>query len=256
MKFSRRDAVRLLALAVFAHSGALALADSATAAPEFDVTSVKPSRTQEGWQSIDTMPGRIRAQSITLNRCIREAYAIGPHQLVGGPGWLDSDRWEIEARAGQRVDDDAVLMLMLRKLLADRFSLALHRETRSLPAYLLEIDRKGPKMQKADPGDSDTELHGGRGGPTTLEAKKTDMDALAEILGGRMDRKVVNRTGLQGTFNFSLHWMADIMRNRDDGADDVSIFTAVGEQLGLRLRTARAPVEVFVIDHVERPAAN
>ncbi|MDP9050572.1 MAG: TIGR03435 family protein [Acidobacteriota bacterium] len=256
MKLSRRDAVRLLAAAVFASSRTIAMADSTTSVPEFDVTSVKPSRTREGWQAIDTMPGRIHAESITLNRCIREAYDIGPHQLVGGPDWLDSDRWEIEARAGQRVDDDAVLMLMLRKLLADRFRLAVHRETRTLPAYLLEVDKKGTKMQKADPGDSDTELHGGRGGPTTLEAKKTDMDALTVILGWRMDRLVVNRTGLQGSFNFTLHWMADTMRNRDDGEDDVSIFTAVGEQLGLRLRAARAPVEVIVIDHVEQPSPN
>jgi len=145
-------------------------------------------------------------------------------------------------------------MLMLRRLLADRFQLVLHRETRTLPAYLLEVAKNGPRMEKAEPGDSDTELHGGRGGPTTLEARKTGMDQLAEILGWRMDRQVVNRTGLNGTFNFTLHWMADIMRN--DGDDDVSVFTAVGEQLGLRLRSTKAPVEVLVIDHAEKPAPN
>jgi uncharacterized protein (TIGR03435 family) len=225
------------------------------AAPEFDVASVKPSRL-DGWQGIDTMPGRIRADSITLERSIREAYGIGPHRILGGPDWIATERWEIVARAASPVDDDDVLMRMLRALLADRFQLVLHRETRSLPAYVLEVNKNGPKMQRTDPGDQDTELHGGRGGPTTLQARKTDMDHLAEVLGWRMDRPVVNNTGLSGAFNFTLHWAPDNLRNPDEAGDDVSIFTAVGEQLGLRLHPARAPVEVLVIDHVERPSEN
>jgi uncharacterized protein (TIGR03435 family) len=253
MKLSRRCAARMVAAAILLPGGVLL--GQPAAALEFDVTSVKPSRS-EGWQGVDTMPGRIRADSITLNRCIRQAYNIGPHRLIGGPNWADTARWEIEARADRPVDDDDVLMLMLRKLLADRFKLALHHETRMLPAYLLEVSNNGPKMQKVDPGDPDTELHGGRGGPTRLEARKSDMNHLCEVLGWRLDRPVVNHTGLQGAFRFNLHWMPDMMRNSDDGADDVSIFTAVGEQLGLRLRSAKAPVDVLVIDHAERPSAN
>jgi uncharacterized protein (TIGR03435 family) len=253
MKFSRRVAVRLFTAAVVLPSRGL-LGQSA-AAPEFDVTSVKPSRSN-GWQGIDTMPGRIQANSITLTRAIREAYGVGPHQVIGGPDWMATDRWEIVARADRPVDDDDILMQMLRELLADRFRLALHRETRMLPAYVLEVDKKGPHMQPAEAGDSDTEMHGGRGGPTTLEARKTDMNRLAELLDWRMDRPVVNHTGLNGGFNFTLHWAPDNLRDADDEADDVSIYTAVGEQLGLRLRTAKAPVEVLVIDHVERPSEN
>ena len=250
---SRRDAVKLFALAL-PGLWASAVAQP-VAAPEFDVTSVKPSRL-DGWQGVDTMPGRIRADSITLNRCIRQAYNIGPHQLIGGPDWILTDRWEIVARADRPVDDDDTLMLMLRSLLADRFQLVVHRETRNLPAYVLEVNRSGPKMQKAAAGDSDTEMQGGRG-RVMLAARKVPMDELADILGRRMDRPVVNRTGLSGGFNFSLHWAADSGRSPSDGAvDDVSIFTALGEQLGLRLRTAKAPVEVLVIDHVERPSEN
>ena len=254
MKLSRRYAVRLLAAAVL--TPRRGLLGQLAAAPEFDVTSVKPSRAGFGWQGIDTMPGRIQANSITLTRCIREAYSVGPHQVLDGPDWMATDRWEIVARADRPVDDDDVLMRMLRELLTDRFRLALHRETRMLPAYVLEVDKRGSKMQRAEAGDSDTEMHGGRGGPTTLEAKKTDMNRLAELLDWRMDRPVVNHTGLNGGFNFTLHWAPDNLRDPDDGADDVSIFTAVGEQLGLRLRTAKAPVEVLVIDHVERPSEN
>ena len=253
MKVSRRVAVRLFAAAaVMQLRGVLG---QPAAALEFDVTSVKPSRA-EGWQGIDTMPGRIRAESITLLRCIREAYGVGPHQVIGGPDWMAADRWEIVARADRPVDDDDVLMLMLRELLADRFRLALHRETRMLPSYVLEVDKRGPRMQRAEAGDSDTEMHGGRGGPATLEARKTDMNRLAELLDWRMDRPVVNHTGLNGGYNFTLHWAPENLRDPENGADDVSIFTAVGEQLGLRLRTGKAPVEVLVIDHVERPSEN
>jgi uncharacterized protein (TIGR03435 family) len=254
MKLSRRDAVCLFAAAALVPSR-LVLGQQA-AAQEFDAASVKPSPRDFGWQGIDTSPGRIQAESVTLLRCIRDAYDMGPHQVIGGPDWINTDRWEIVARADRPVDDDDVLMRMLRTLLADRFKLAMHRETRSLPAYLLEVDRKGPRMQQAESGDSDTEMHGGRNGPATLEAKKTDMNNLAEILGWRLDRPVVNRTGLQGGFNFTLHWAPDNLRDPDDGDDDVSIFTAVGEQLGLHLRSARAPVEVLVIDHAERPSPN
>ncbi len=259
MKLSRRVATRLFAAAAFLPSPALlpqrAVPPQQVPAPEFDVTSVKPSR-EGGWQGIDTSPGRIRANSTTLGRCIRQAYDLGPHQLLGGPAWIDTDRWEIVARADSPIDNDDVLMFMLRRLLADRFQLAVHRETREQPAYLLEVDKNGPKLQRAEPGDPDTEMHGGRNGPATLEASRTDMNLLADLLSSRMDRQVVNRTGLTGGFNFTLHWEPDTARMNDDTAEDVSIFTAIGAQLGLRLRPAKAPLDVLVIDHVERPSPN
>jgi uncharacterized protein (TIGR03435 family) len=267
MKLSRRDAACLFAAAALMPSrllrpqqakiaGAAGKFGPVAALPEFEVTSVKRNLSDSGWQGIDTSPGRIRADSVTLLRCIRDAYDMGSHQVIGGPDWINTDRWEILARADHPVDDDDVLMLMLRQLLADRFKLAIHRETRTLPAYVLEVAKNGPKMQRAEPGDSDTDMHGGRGGPATLEAKKTDMNRLAELLGWRADRMVVNRTGLDSTFNFTLHWAPDNVSDPKSGADDVSLFTAVGEQLGLRLRAARVPVEVLVIDHAERPSPN
>ena len=202
------------------------------------------------------MPGRIQADNVTLKRCIQQAYGVGPHQVAGGPEWMDTEHWEIMARADRLVEDDAVLMKMLQGLLAERFQLALHRETRTLPAYVLEVGRKGAKMERAEAIDADTDMHGWRGA-VTLEAKKTDMASLAEVLERRLDRPVVNRTGLEGGFNFTLHWSPVSARVDDDSdAEDVSIFTAVAEQLGLRLRGAKAPVEVLVIDHVDRPSAN
>jgi uncharacterized protein (TIGR03435 family) len=252
-KLSRRTAARLFAAAALIPSRALLPQQSAP--PEFDVASVKPSH-DFGWQGLDTSPGRIRADSITLNRCIRQAYDLGPHQLLDAPAWADTERWEIVARAPRQVDDDDTLMLMLRQLLADRFHLAVHRETRPLPAYLLEVNKNGPKLHPTQTGNPDTNMHGGRGGPIVLEARKTDMNQLADLLNSRLDRQVVNRTGLTGGFDFTLHWTADNTRLNDGTAEDTSIFVAVIQQLGLRLRPATAPVDVLVIDHAERPSPN
>jgi len=258
---TRREAVRALG-AAWAVAGLAAWGQVGSGAPdpdalEFDVTSVKPSGPGGRWSSgIDTMPGRIQGDRVTLKRCIMQAYAVGPHQVLGGPEWIATDRWRIEARATRPVEDDAVLMKMLQGLLADRFQLAVHRETRTLPAYVLEVGRNGPKMARADGVDDDTDMDGWRGA-LTLTAKKTDMNSLAEALEGRLDRPVVNRTGLAGGYNFTLHWSpANGQVQDDDDAEDVSIFTAVAEQLGLRLKAAKEPVEVLVVDRAERPAAN
>lgn len=258
---TRREAVRMVAAAWAAAGltawGQAGIAASDADALEFDVTSVKPSGPGARWSSgIDTMPGRIEGERVTLKRCIMQAYAVGPHQVLGGPEWMATDRWRIEARASRPVEDDAVLMKMLQVLLADRFQLAIHREMRTLPAYVLEVGKNGPKMERADGVDDDTDTDGWRGA-LTLKAKKTDMNSLAEALEGRLDRPVVNRTGLAGGYNFSLHWSpSNGQVEGDDDAEDVSIFTAVVEQLGLRLKAAKEPVEVLVVDRVERPSAN
>jgi len=262
-QMTRREAVKALAAAwVAAAPGAAAWGQSGIGASygealEFDVTSVKPSAPGGRWSSgIDTMPGRIQGDRVTLKRCIMQAYDVGPHQVLGGPEWMATDRWRIEARASSPVEDDAVLMKMLRALLADRFQLALHRETRRLPAYVLEVGRNGPKMERADGVDEDADMDGWRGA-LTLKAKKTDMNSLAEVLGGRLDRPVVNRTELAGGYNFTLHWSPANGQVEDaDDAEDVSIFTAVAEQLGLRLKPAKEPVEVLVVDRAELPSAN
>jgi uncharacterized protein (TIGR03435 family) len=137
------------------------------AALEFDVTSVKPSAPGGRWSSeIDTMPGRILGERVTLKRCIMQAYSVGPHQVLGGPDWMATDRWRIEARASSPVDEDAVLMKMLQSLLADRFGLVAHRETRRLPAYVLEVGRNGPKMERADSVEDDADTDGWRGAQT------------------------------------------------------------------------------------------
>jgi uncharacterized protein (TIGR03435 family) len=193
---------------------------------------------------------------VTLKRCIMGAYGVGPHQISGGPDWLASDRFEISAIADKPIDDDAVLMAMLQDLLAERFKLVLHRDTRTIRALVLEVARNGPKLEKAEAGEAGTNTSSGNT-RLSIDAHNTDMDLFAKVLAREMDLPVVNHTGLEGVFNFKLHWTPDKARPADGVATEgASIFTAIQEQLGLRLRAEKAPVEILVIDHVERPSEN
>jgi bla regulator protein BlaR1 len=228
--------------------------------PAFAVSTVKPSNAATGDTSgIYTGHGRLDGRNVTLKRAIIGAYGVGPHQVIGGPDWVDTTRFDIQAKTDQDINDDSTLNAMQAALIADRFKLTMHKETRILPAYVLEVDKGGPKLEKAKGGDSDTEMQTRNGVKNSvqeaLKVKNTDMDLFAAVLARKMDLPVVNETGLPGIFNFELHWTPDNARTNGD-ADAVSIFTAIREQLGLRLRPAKAPVEVLVIDHAELPGAN
>lgn len=229
------------------------LCGQTAAAPHFEVASIKLSGASTNSTSgIGTGHGRLNANNVTLKRCIMGAWGVGPHQISGGPDWLDSDRFEIVAKADQPIHDDDALMVMLQSLLAERFKLALHRETRNMQALVLEVARNGPKMEKVDQGESVTDTSGGNSG-VSMVVRSTTMDSFAGVLARSADLPVVNHTGLEGKFNFRLHWA----RERTDGAGDApSLFTAIQEQLGLRLRSEKTAVEVLVVDHAERPSEN
>ena len=222
--------------------------------PRFEVAAIKPSNADPGASGIHTANGRLTANNVTLKRCIMGAYAVGPNQIFGGPDWLDSDRFEITAKAEQRVGD-GVLMTMLQTLLADRFQLVLHREAKPIEAYVLEVAKNGPKLEKGDAQGAKT--NNGRG---EIVARNATMDRLAEILSRQIDLPVMNHTGLEGVFNFRLQWTPENASppKPADGAviEGPSLFTAIQEQLGLRLHAQKVPVEVLVIDHVEKPSEN
>ena len=191
---------------------------------------------------------------MTLKRCIKGAYGVGPNQIIGGPDWLDSDRFEITAKAEGPVGD-RILMTMLQTLLSERFKLALHREKRSVEVYVLEATNNTTKLEKGDGGGAKTS--NGRG---DIVATNTTMDRFAEILSRQMDLPVVNHTELEGVFNLRLQWTLESARLAKPSdvptAEGPSIFTAIQEQLGLRLHAQKVPVEVLIIDHAERPSGN
>jgi uncharacterized protein (TIGR03435 family) len=226
----------------------------AAAAQQFEVAVIRPSNADPRSSSMNTGNGRLNAVNVTLERCIMGAYGVGPNQVVGGPDWLDSDRFDITARAEQPLGDRA-LMTLLQTLLADRFKLALHREAKPIEAYVLEVAKNGPKLEKGDGQGAKTS--NGRG---DIAATNATMDRFAEILSRQMDLPVVNHTNLDGVFNVKLQWTpenARLAKAADTAAlDGPSIFTAIQEQLGLRLHAEKAPVEVLVIDHAEKPSDN
>jgi uncharacterized protein (TIGR03435 family) len=221
----------------------------------FEVASVKPGSPDQSNNSsgIKSGKGRITASNVTLKRCIMGAYGLGPNQISGGPPWLESDRFEIVAKAAQPVDDP-VLMAMLQNLLADRFKLAVHRETRAIPAYLLEVAKGGLKLQPSAGSDGDARTSSGHG---RIDATSMTMNRFAEVLSRQMDLPVVNRTGIPGAFDLKLEWNPESTRPNASSVDNVpSIFTAIQEQLGLRLRSEKTPIEILVIDRAEKPAEN
>ena len=175
------------------------------------------------------------------------AYALGPNQIAGGPAWLDSDRFEILAKAEQPVDNDLVLMRMLQTLLAERFQLMVHRETRTIPALVLEVAKNGPKLEKAEGKEAST--NNGRG---LIDARTITMRRFAEVLSRQMDLPVIDGTGLPGAFDLKLEW-APPNAKPDSGP---SVFAALQEQLGLRLESRKMPIEILVIDRAEKPSEN
>lgn len=225
-------------------------------APRFEVASIKPSKADPNVSSgIRTGHGRLEADNVTLKRCLTGAFNIGPQLISGGPDWLDSERFQISAKAEQPVGDD-VLMLMLQTLLAERFKLLIHRESRTVSAYLLEVARSGPKLEKATPGQAATTTSTSSTG-VTIDAHNLDMDGFSRVLARRTDLMVVNRTGLEGIFNFKLQWTPESTRPKDGlGAEGASIFTALQEQLGLRVRSGKTSLEFLVVDRAERPTEN
>lgn len=263
MIMTRRDFTRFCAAACGAAFFPLAgyaqsKPPAPSTAPEFDVSTVKPAEPGEaGTDGIATRAGVVDARNVTLQRCIIGAYSVGPHQVVGGPDWVYSERFDIMGKSDQPINDDEILNQMLQRLLADRFKLTLHRDSKILPAYLLEVAKGGPKMDKAKGGDSDTNTSTTNTGRVKINAKNTDMNLFAAVLARKMDLPVVNQTGLTGIFDFKLQWTLDSALPSDrQTADNVSIYAAIEEQLGLRLRAAKAPVEVLVIDHAARPSPN
>jgi uncharacterized protein (TIGR03435 family) len=221
------------------------------AAPRFEVASVKPANSGKPGGGIATGHGRITIASETLKRCIMGAYGVGPNLIAGGPSWLDADRFEILATSGRGEDGDQALMSMLRTLLAERFKLAVHRETRTMAALVLEVAKNGPKLEAAEDGPATTQ--NGRG---LIEARVITMTRLAEVLSRQTDVPVVDNTGLKGRFNLKLLWRPESARPPEEAMERPSLSEALQQQLGLRLESRKMPIEVLVIDHAERPSEN
>jgi uncharacterized protein (TIGR03435 family) len=253
-----------------------ALRDQQTGRPEFAVTSVKPNNSN-CCVSGGVGNGGGGGRDVTLTMLIATAYQIQQFQISGGPSWIHSDRFDVEGKAEDPKADYAQLRLMLQSLLEDRFKLKLHRETQKSSVYELVVGKGGPKIKLAadqespdvngpsSPGSPRPNRGGFRFGPGSMIGNAATLSLFARFLSQRLDRMVIDKTSLAGRFDIDLLWTPSVGENPFDfggnpipPADSLrpSIFGAIQEQLGLKLEPARGPVEVLVIDHVEKPTAN
>jgi uncharacterized protein (TIGR03435 family) len=264
---------------------------STTEKPKFEVASVRPNTADDGKVMMGIQPGgRYNAVNVPVWDLIRQAYGLQRFQLVGGPDWMESARYDIVAKAegdiprGLPGEPLGPLNLMLQDLLEERFKLRTHRETRELPIYALTLARRDRKLGTGLRESSvDCSLIAGRGrsgpppgppapgmrptcgiriGPGQIMAGGAPIAQLSLVMSQLAQRIVIDRTGLSGNFDVDLTYTPDRLPQGPPppgvqmpsiDPNGPSLFTAVQEQLGLKLESERGPVEVLVIDHVERP---
>lgn len=274
--------------------------------PSFEVASIKPDKDcpyLSGVRSFSPSPGRLEMPCVTLQALIQAAYGTfgdgisintTPLHMEGGPSWMRSDFYTLSAKADLPVRTEMLAGPMLQALLAERFHLLAHRETREMPVYTLTVGKSGPKMQPLvegacapldlshpppppKPGSPPPNvcsvmiLGPTANGGMRMDVRGATMTQFAQRLSGRLDRTVIDKTGIAGMFNFHLEFARDPTMpgqqlppvlggnaphpppSADPGPN---LFGAVQEQLGLKLETATGPAEVLVIDHWERPTEN
>jgi uncharacterized protein (TIGR03435 family) len=238
--------------------------------PVFEVATIKPANPANRGSSM--LVGRGGNNSFTttntsLRDLITMAYGIHARQVVEGPAWIESELYDITAKPEQPgIPNLPQLATMVQKLLAERFGLAFHKEKRELSAYILTVAKSGPKMMKNESGNI-LPGFGGRG-PGAVGVQNSSMAEFAGFLQARMlDRPVVDQTGLSGKFNFTLEFRPDAQLQAAPGGgpppqlppeieNRPDLFTAIQDQLGLKLESGKAAVEVYVIDKVTKPTEN
>ena len=241
-----------------------------SAKPEFIVATIKPSRPDAPRGGYGFRGQDVTTTNVTVNWMIKLAYNVHAHQIVGGPAWLDSAKYDTVGRSdtpGQPSRDQ--MKLMIQKLLADRFQLKFHIEKREMPVYAMVVLKTGAKIT---PSAGDPNAFPGIGfgqgpGVLSLVGRNTTLDGVANGLQSNvLDKPVVNQTGLTGRYDFLLRFTPDPSQvanfgglppgNAADPDASPDIFSAFQEQLGLKLESTKAFVDVMVIEKIERPSEN
>jgi uncharacterized protein (TIGR03435 family) len=260
--------------------------DAADVIPAFEVVSVKPNRSGSGSVRVDLPDDGYSATNIPLKLLVASAYGMKQEQISGAPSWVESARYDIQAKvAGSDVAAMRRLSIggrnsMLQQVLSDRFKLKVHRGQQELPVYELVIAKKGPKLKEATPADTYANGIKGPDGlaragmmwmiPGQITGQAIPVSNLARLLSRQLGLTIVDKTGLTGKYDIKLQWDPEEWRgpmfagpiggNQEAApppdATGPSIFTALREQLGLRLQSTKGPVETVVIDHIERPSEN
>jgi uncharacterized protein (TIGR03435 family) len=273
----------LLPVASLARTASPAPGSASVALPKFDVISVKPDKTGGNGIRSGLTPDGISVTNAPLHLLLTQAYGVSDDQIVGEPDWSRTARFDIEAKVAE-ADVPALKALTFdqrrlqaQQVLTERFGLVVHHETRQLPEFVLTLSKGGPKLAAAKTDPDHPMPPGNRGSfrlnnnpaGRRLQAQGARVDGLSPLLSNETGRTVVDKTGLTGNYDFTLTWTPDPSaggeRPQDPGAGDIAqpsgdngptLFTALEEQLGLKLESTKGPVDVLVIDHVEMPAGN
>jgi uncharacterized protein (TIGR03435 family) len=230
----------------------------ADAHPAFEVAAIKPSDPNDPSDRLHTDGRHVLIENQSVDKLIQFAYGIQKSQLAGGPAWAGTDRYDINGVADVEGEPNTKQFQgMIQKLLAERFGLVFHREQRELAVYAITVAKGGPKLTKSARDSNGQMDESGSGSGTALSMKftNTSMADFGMIMQFVMDRPMVDQTGLTGKYDFVLRYTYDETRATDPNAPP-GLFTAVQEQLGLKLEAVKAPTEVLVVDKVERPSAN
>jgi uncharacterized protein (TIGR03435 family) len=242
---------------------------AADADPSFEVATIKPSKPDQQGSGITLQGVRLKTVNTSLAELIKFAYNVQDKQIIGAPAWVDTDKFDIDAQPDTpgTPDKDQVAK-MIQKMLTDRYQLKFHRDSKELSAYVLSVAKNGPKMRKSEPDAGNLPGLGFRqlGALTVVNATMQDFCELMQSY--VLDRPVVDHTDIAGRWNFLLKWTPDqsqfggmgvkVPPPSDTPAADAPppLFTAIQEQVGLRLEAEKAQVGVLEIDHVERPSGN
>jgi uncharacterized protein (TIGR03435 family) len=237
--------------------------------PAFEVATIRPSDPARPEQIITLNGAEVITTNVTVHDLINLAYWLHPKQLTGGPAWTESDKFDMAGKPdapGQPNVDQ--MKVMIQKLLADRFRLKFHFEKRDLPAYAITIAKTGAKLIKSQDDPKGIPSWGFRRTPAgmTMIFRNSPMSQFTAVLQNSMDKPVVDQTGLSGRYDFTLNFTPDpgqaaLLGGPPAPAGDnpdaaPGLFAAFQQQLGLKLESTKAPVEVMVIDKVEKPSEN
>ncbi len=248
--------------------------NSSVTSPTFEVASIRESKQDNGGR-VQVLPNGYSIKRMSLKNMIGGAYNVRENLITGAPAWTETTYYDLEAR------EDATeaarvkglpnkemweeIQKMMQALLADRFHLKANRVEKQLPIYELVIARNGLKMKPADAGNTYADgLKGEKGpfgpgvlmfGPGEITGQAVAMSTFAENLAGQVDRRIDDKTGLHGNYDVALHWSRDESAAASDSPYP-NFFTALQEQLGLKLETAKGPTQTLVVEHVERPSEN
>jgi uncharacterized protein (TIGR03435 family) len=240
---------------------------AADASPAFEVATIKPSNPETGGRMYSVRGRQFSTINTSVSDLIGFAYGLHARQITGGPAWIEAEKYDLNGKPdGEGQPNDKQWKGMVQKLLADRFKLAFHRDKKELSVFAIVVAKNGPKLTKSagDPNGLPGLFFRGLG---DLPARNATMADFAGVMQRAvLDRPVVDQTGLSGRFDFELKWTPDetqfaglgvrVPAPTEDPAAPPDLFSAIQEQLGLKLQSTKAPVEVLVIDHVEKPSEN